>query len=234
MILYPIARGLSALAIVASSLLSGLLGFAQEQNPAQPLRMEREIQATSITSLHDPALVIKLPTSARYVGGTRVVLFNTSDCEAHVFVEAGARKVVQRLYWIQFEGYLPSKPSLHHTYPFTETAKIAGIDFDVKARFGSSDEKPQSGSDLEQVRSLLAAGGYILPDNMMNVRLVHMLDKEKRKEFMMIYSEDLRPTGFTARDLMPGGKGEDHWPAIKKGLIGRAQKKIALKNIPQP
>jgi hypothetical protein len=69
---------------------------------------------------------------------------------------------------------------------------------------------------------------------MMNVRLAYMLDKENRKEFMMIYSEDLRSTGFPAMDLMPGGKGEDHWPAIKKGLIGRAQKKILVKKIPRP
>lgn len=233
MILYA-ARSLSALVIIATYLLPGSPGFAQEQNPAQPLQVERKVQATTLTSLHDPALVIKLPTSARYVGGTRIVLYNASDCEIHVFVEADARKVVQRLYWIQFEGYLPSRPDLHHTYPFTETAKIAGLDFDVKARFGSSDEKPQSGSDLEQVRALLSARGYTLPDNMMNVRLVSMLDQEKRREFMMIYSEDLKPTGFTARDLMPGGKGEDHWAAIRKGLIDRAQRKIILKKIPQP
>ena len=30
----------------------------------------------------------------------------------------------------------------------------------------------------------------------MYVRLVHLLDKEKRKELMIIYGEDLAPTGF--------------------------------------
>ncbi len=30
------------------------------------------------------------------------------------------------------------------------------------------------------------------------VRLVHLLDEQRRKELMIIYGEDLAPTGFTA------------------------------------
>jgi hypothetical protein len=57
---------------------------------------------------------------------------------------------------------------------------------------------------------------------------VHLLDESKRKELMIIYGEDLAPTGYTAADLQPGGKAYDRWPAIEKGLIERAQQKIAI------
>ena len=51
------------------------------------------------------------------------------------------------------------------------------------------------------VEALVGAKGYRMPEAMMYVRLVHLLDKETRKELMIIYGEDLAPTGFTAADL---------------------------------
>ena len=40
-----------------------------------------------------------------------------------------------------------------------------------------------------------------MPSGMMYVRLVHLLDDQKRKELMIIYGEDLAPTGHTVADL---------------------------------
>ena len=58
----------------------------------------------------------------------------------------------------------------------------------------------------------------------MYVRLVHLLDEQKRKELMIIYGEDLAPTGFTAADLKKGGKAYDQWPVSENGLVKRAKK----------
>jgi hypothetical protein len=63
---------------------------------------------------------------------------------------------------------------------------------------------------------------------MMYVRLVHLLDAEKRKELMIIYGEDLISTGFTAADLREGGKAHGQWAALEKGLIERGKSKISL------
>ena len=65
----------------------------------------------------------------------------------------------------------------------------------------------------------------------MYVRLVHLLDEQKRKELMFIYGEDLALTGFTVADLKKGGKAYDQWPAIEKGLIERAEKKITIERL---
>jgi hypothetical protein len=66
----------------------------------------------------------------------------------------------------------------------------------------------------------------------MYVRLVHLLDERKRKELMIIYGEELRPTGFSAADLSTGGKAFGQWPAIERGLLERAEKKIAIQQNP--
>jgi hypothetical protein len=66
----------------------------------------------------------------------------------------------------------------------------------------------------------------------MYLRLVHLLDERKRKELMIIYGEDLSPTGFSAADLSKGGKAFGQWPAIESGLLDRAEKKIAIQQNP--
>ena len=67
---------------------------------------------------------------------------------------------------------------------------------------------------------------------MMYVRLVHLLDERKRKELMIIYGEDLEPTGFRAADLSKGGEAFDRWPAIEKGLLDRTEGKITIQQNP--
>jgi hypothetical protein len=69
---------------------------------------------------------------------------------------------------------------------------------------------------------------------MMYVRLVHLLDAEKRKELMIIYGEDLASTGFTAADLRERGKARGQWPELENGLIERAKTKIALEQTGPP
>jgi hypothetical protein len=207
--------------ILAGVLVCGHLG-------AQINRPERKVEGNLITSEHDPKVRIELPQSVRYVGADRWVLYSIADWELHVFVEANAQKDVQRLYWIQFEGYVPTRPELRHNYPMTKTDKLGGMLFDVRARFGLSSETPKPGSDLEHVRSLLRVNGYNLPEAMMNVHFVHLLDDQKRKELMTIYAEDLKPTGFTVNDSIPGGKDSGQWPSIETSLIQRAKRTLTL------
>ncbi len=189
---------------------------------------ERQVQANVLTSQRDPKIRIELPASVQYVGADRWKLFDLADCELHLFVDATPQRIVQRLYWLQFEAYLPSRPELHHTYPFTKTDTLSGLLFDVRARFGPGSETPKPGSDSEHVQALLRAKGYEMPEGMMNVRLVHLLDDQKRKELMIIYAEDLKPTGFTVNDLMPGGKHAAEWPSLEASLISRAKRAVKI------
>lgn len=193
---------------------------------AQPTAPDRTVQGSSVTSTHDPAVRITVPKSARYAGAERFVLYGIADCELHVFVEADAAKNVTRLYWIQFEGYLPSKPDLHHTYDSPRHADLGGWDFHVDTWLRERDEPIKPGSDREAVERILKSKGYKIPAGMMYLRLVHLLDNEKRKELMIIYGEDLAPTGASAASLKEGGANHGQWPALENGLIERAKEQI--------
>ncbi|MGB6631848.1 MAG: hypothetical protein WBE52_11445 [Terriglobales bacterium] len=206
---------------------------------AQITGPERHVDGNVITSERDPKIRIELPKSVQYVGADRWVLYGIADCELHAFVEANGQKPdgqknVQRLYWVQFEGYLPTKPDLKHTYDSPRHTQIGGLDFYVDTWVRQNDEKIEPGSDREHIEALLRAKGYKMPAGMMYVRLVHLLDERKRKELMIIYGEDVASTGFTAAELHEGGKAYAQWPAIDKDLIERAEEKITVEKLSKP
>lgn len=194
----------------------------------QTSKPERKVGSNVITSLRDPQVRIELPKSAQYVGADRWILYDIADCELHAFVEADTQKNVQRLYWVQFESYLPSRPELRHKYDSPRHMQMDGMDFYVDTWVRGMDSSIREGSDLEHILALIRGKGYKVPPGMMSVRLVHLLGEQKRKELMIIYSEDVVPTGFTANQLQEGGSARSQWPAIEKELIERAHEKVTL------
>lgn len=196
--------------------------------PAGDVRSpERKVENNFIVSVREPKVRIELPKSVQYVGADRWLLYDIADCELHGFVEADSQRKVAQLYWIQFEGYVSTRPELKYQYDSTRRATVGGLEFIVDTFTRGKDDKMTS-SDREHLKALIEAKGYTLPENMMSVRLVHLLNEQKRRELMIIYAEDLAPTSFTAGDLQKGGKGHDEWPTIEKGLIERAERKIVI------
>ncbi|MGA9542380.1 MAG: hypothetical protein WBQ85_02350 [Candidatus Sulfotelmatobacter sp.] len=215
---------LQAIIVFILSFVWGVTLIAQTAPPV------RKVLDNVVTSERDPAVRIELPKAAQYVGADRWVLYGIADCELHAFVEADAQKNVQRLYWIQFEGYLPSRPDLRHTYDSPKHTTIGGMDFYVDTWVRAKGATTESGSDREHIEALVRARGYRMPEAMMYVRLVHLLDEEKRKEFMIIYGEDLAATGLTADELSEGGKAHDRWPGIADAMIGHAKRRIIIES----
>lgn len=196
--------------------------------PAQTSGPERKVAGNVVTSERDPAVRITLPKPVQYVGAQRWVLYDLADCELHAFVEASPQKLVRRLYWVQFESYIPSRPELKHTYDSPQHADLGHMDFYVDTWVRTKDAENRRGSDIEHILRLIRGKGYHMPEGMMYVRLVHLLDEQKRKELMIIYGEDVAENKLTAADLQPGGKAHERWPAIAQGLVERAKKKIAM------
>ncbi|MBP7371138.1 MAG: hypothetical protein KA902_06820, partial [Arenimonas sp.] len=93
---------------------------------------------------------------------------------------------------------------------------------------GSTAEIPKPGSDLEHAYKLITDAGYILPADLMNVRFVYIPDSAKRKELMVIYAEDMAPTGVTSAELIATGKIDPRWAAIESKLIERAKTKVSF------
>src|SRR5205814_9349137 len=132
---------------------------------ADPVAPERKVEGRAIVSAREPGARIEMPAAVRYVGADRFVLYGMADCELHAFVEADADKKVERLYWIQFERYLDSRPELHHRYDSPRQVVLGGQDFYLDTWLDAPDDERTPGSDGEHIRALIGAKGYRLPPN---------------------------------------------------------------------
>lgn len=210
------ARRLAALAVVFSCAAETALGQAPE----------RVVSGRTLVSTEAPAVRIELADGFRHVGGQRFVVYDVADAEQHLFVDADAAGLVRRLYWLQFEGYLPGND---HRYKYEgEVVMLGPLAFVGNAAARSTTGDPRPGADGARARELLRAKGCRLPPQMLWQRLVHLTDASKRHELMIIYMEDLAPLGVTAADLSAGGKSADRWPAVSKGLLARAREGLRL------
>jgi hypothetical protein len=197
---------------------------ASGTTPVSPRMVERH----TVVSPHDPNVEITLPSRATYVGTDRWVMQRYADqIELFAFVEVTGDRQVQKLYWVQFEAYLPSRPELKHAYASQRHVTLGGMDFLVDAWVTSGTDNEGPDSDSAHLKKLLGAAGYTLPRSTMSVRLVHLMDGN-RKELMYIYREDTAPTGYSAADLKPGGGAHSHWQRIAAGLIERAERNIVF------
>jgi hypothetical protein len=221
--------------IVAAISLGVLLtpGIAQstssppEQKPAQ--RPSRTVKGQILTSTDTPAVKIEFDKAFKYAGGHDFILYEVARAEQHFFIDADKEGRIKRMYWVQFEGYLPSNT---HTYRYkvNKTANIGGLEFiaDAYAR-NIKGNQGRPDSDGARARAFLESKGYrMASDDVLSQRLVHLVDEAKRNELMIIYMEDLSGMGLTAADLAPNGRASAEWDGVSKGLLERAVKGIKI------
>ena len=201
---------------------------------AQAERPERKVEHNVVISQNDPAVRIELPKSARYLGADRWVLYGIADCELHGFVEPTSRSRFSNSTGYSSKAIFRASLTCTTPYDSPTHATIGGMDFYVDTWVRGNDEKFDVGSDREHIDTMVHNKGYTMPSGMIYVRLVHLLDEQKRKELMIIYGEDLTPTGLTVADLRKNGKAYDQWPALQKSLLEHAEERIKIDPLAKP
>ncbi len=193
---------------------------AQETGP-----LSRTVKGQEIVSRQQPAAQLKFDKAFKYAGGQSFVLYEVANAEQHFFVDADKEGRVKRLYWVQFEGYLPSNTHAYD-YKSDKTVDIGGLTFiaDAFARnIKVSTSRPDS--DGSRAQTFLQSKGFrMASDDILMQRLVHLTDETKRNEVMIIYREDLGGPRLTAADLAKDGTQASRWDEISKGLLDRAVK----------
>jgi hypothetical protein len=192
-------------------------------------REARSVKGQVLTSPETPAVRIEFDKGFKYVGSHSFILYDVAHAEQHFFVDADKEGRVKRIYWVQFEGYLPSNT---HTYRYkaNKTANVGGLEFVADAYARNIKGNPgRPDSDGARARAFLESKGYrMASDDVLSQRLVHLVDEAKRNELMIIYMEDLSGMGLTAADLAEGGRAAARWDEISKGLLERAVKGLKI------
>jgi hypothetical protein len=189
----------------------------------------RSVKGQIITSSEKPAVRLEFDKGFRYVGGQNFILYNVARAEQHFFVDADKDGRIKRMYWVQFEGYLPTNTNAYR-YRVNKTVNIGGLEFiaDAAARnIKSNQGRPDS--DGARARTFLESKGYrMASDDVLWQRLVHLIGDAKRDELMIIYMEDLSGMGLTAADLASDGKAAGQWDGMAGGLLDRATKGLKI------
>jgi hypothetical protein len=182
----------------------------------------RTVQENRLRSEELPAVEIKVDPEFSYAGSTSFTLYDVAHAEQHHFVVADVEKRVERLLWFQFEGYLDNNQH-RYRYPPMGTVTLNGLAFlhDADVLNIDEDYRERPTSDSAHVVDFLRQRGYTFGGDTMFKRLV-WLGPDLRDELMIIYSEDLTPTGFRAADLSEGGPQADRWSSISEALYRRA------------
>ena len=210
-------------------LIIAALSFSFTTPSVVEAQQTRTVRGQALISTQLPSVLLEFAKPFKFAGGHSFVLYGVADAEQYFFVDADKDGAIKRMYWVQFEGYLPSNA---HTYDYksTKTVNIGGLEFiaDAYARNIKADPgRPDS--DGSRARAFLESKGYRLgSDEVLSQRLVHLVDQEKRNELMIIYLEDLSPMKLTAADVAPGGRANARWDEISKGLLERATKNMKL------
>lgn len=192
-------------------------------------RQARNVKDQVLTSPEMPAIRIEFDKGFKYAGSHSFILYEVAHAEQHFFVDADKEGRIKRMYWVQFEGYLPSNTHAYR-YKANKTANIGGLEFiadayarNIKGNAGRPD------SDGARARAFLESKGYrMASDEILSQRLVHLVDEAKRNELMVIYMEDLSGMGLTAADLAEGGRAAAKWNEISNGLLDRAVKGMKI------
>lgn len=196
---------------------------------AQALPPMRTVDGNVVLSQSDPNARIEILLPATYVGAVRFTLYDVADCEIHLFVDADEAKQVRRLYWVQFEAYLPEHPTLaYEHHPAYTPTELNGLPFYQRARFGQSTDTPKPGSDADRAYKLLSENGYKLPAETVNVTYKHFLGTKMRKEVLLMVIEDMALTGTSFSQLVKNNELQPTWAPIADKLLERSPKAFAI------
>ncbi|MGH7725600.1 MAG: hypothetical protein ACREOU_09245 [Candidatus Eiseniibacteriota bacterium] len=193
------------------------------------MALTRSVKGQVLTSTEMPAVSLTFDKAFKYVGGQVFILYDVARAEQHFFADTDEQGRIKRMYWVQFEGYLPSNTKSYR-YEVTKTVKIGGLDFIADSWSRNIKENPgRPEGDGSRARAFLKEKGYRLAsDDVLSQRLVHLIGEPKRDELMIIYMEDLAPRKLTAKDLAPDGRAAAQWDGLAKGLLERSMKGMEI------
>ena len=193
--------------------------------------LKRTVSGNTLASPNDPSVLMTFDERYKHIGGQKFGLYGTADVEQHFFVEEHPDGKLKSIFWLQFEGFLPDND---YTYDYSSSPlrlQIGNFDFYTNTAAGKSSRFMRlgwPGTDGYLARKFAADKGYTIPDHYFYARLVHLPDDAKRKELLIIFMEDLAPTGWTAETLREGGEHRSHWPEVEAAHLDRIKRVMKL------
>lgn len=216
---------------------------AEEYEPF--LNYQTTVTGHTLQSNDFPKGSITFDSSIVHIGSETFILYEVARCEINLFGELDGQGGYKRLYWIQYEGYLPNKLlsfprriSGGPTYDYTEDPYrllMGGRQFYTSNSFHSIEKSEEylsaangpEDSDFAHVTRLLAKNGVNINAEVLGVRMVY-LDPSRKKELMIIYYEVMDGDKVNFDKLDKEGEESSLWETVSAELRKRASEGILI------
>ena len=197
-----------ALSAALSAILFTAGVAAAQDGVGGPPPPERVVRGNWLVSERDPAIKVRVPENARYLGARRILISDRFDAELHVFAEHDAYGLIERFYWLQFEQYLPDAEGRYdYRTSNPETVEFDGLTMHVRPGGENTTQQTiQPGSDYEAFRALIDEAGLRLPNWLSTLRLAHLPEPSERIEFIVFYGEGPDALAEAAAEAMMAGE----------------------------
>jgi hypothetical protein len=190
----------------------------------------RTIENNVLVSEDTPAIKLKVDDRMEYAGRLQFVLYNVAEADIFVFAEGDEERRLKRWLLVQFEGFLENN---NHTYNYAMPTRITlgsheyMVD-DYAANLKAMMEEEPADSDGAHVAALLQREGYTMPDDAIWSRFVRAIGEARRKELLIIYTEDLASLGLTASDLPTNVPLPQEYATLTEGVHERALRTFTI------
>lgn len=185
--------------------------------PPPPEGGVRDVQGNVLSSTAMPRASLVVDDAFSYVGSQTITLSDIARAEQHFFAALGRMGTVERLLWVQYEGFLDG---VNQTYDYSRYPTVAAGDLVVHhdpAFYPTSDLDEPRDSDGARAKRFLQTVGYRLEDEVLRWRFV-WVSGPARNEMLIIYMEGLASLDLTVEEL----EDEERWAEVQTEALDRA------------
>ena len=166
-------------------------------------RPRRHVVGNLLDSESVPDIALQVKDAFRFVGSFEIEIEANSDewpddlvgkpiaaGERFVFVDAQDGGLVERLFIVQFEGFLDNNDETYN-YNFSNAEQLGRNKYRQNIWFYDSREQAELNSKGEgaRTRAFLAEEGYQVADDFMMSRFVGLASEDRRNEIIIYYIE---------------------------------------------
>ena len=164
------------------------------------------VSNNEFVSPRNPKIQVRVDPKFEYAGRVPFAIENIASGYRYIFVRVSGQrlgqKLIQRMFIIQQEGFLPSSTDTYK-YRITNPVKLGSSDYRHSVSFDDNDAtiRAEPGKEADVTRKFLTARGYRMESEMVMARFARPADSEHRHEIIFFCFENLSSYGHKLTDF---------------------------------
>ena len=214
----------------------------QAENESDKITHTRSVNGNTLVSNQLPKIEIEVAEEFSFIGKFDFEIIAESKeypeeirnkpvaaGERFVFVSADSNRAVNKLFIVQFEGFLPTNDFIYN-YNFDEAEYLGQNKYRHNTWFYDSKKLAEENPNNEgaKTRAFLMEKGYQIEDQFMMSRFVGLASDDRKHEIIIYYLEMLqKSTGYTLEEYEKSISKEAA-DAIRSSLIERSRNSFKI------